>query len=664
MADKRNERSYLQSKGRDLRVEEFFFSLAKVQETLKGVFFTIGAALLAVVVNGFRNAIQTIIDFERENSKLAGILGTSVKGVKELTDEARRLGATTSYTASQVTQLQIELAKLGFAKEEIKAMTPGVLQFAKAVGTDLASAASFAGATMRIFNISMDGAKDMLASLAISTNKSALNFSFLQSAMSTVGPVAYAFGFTVRDTAALLGNLANAGFDASSAATASRNILLNLADGSGKLAQAIGGPVKTLDELVAGLQKLNAAGVDLNQALELTDKRSVAAFEKFLQGADSITELRNNITGCVDQFDAMSKTMGDNVQGSLNALSSATEGVVLKFYEASGPLKMVVDLLTALVGWVGNAIDFTVRHAKAITMVAAAYVGYKAGLLVLIPLKKAYNALIAKGTAATLLDKAVMAEMMILQRGYRALLLAGAAAKALLTGNILRARAAMILLNTAIKANPIGLLVSIITTAIAAWMAFKDRTKESEKAVNDHRKAMEDYRRSVSDISSQTASYAEKELVKLRALYDSATNDLRSREKRLEAVRQLQKMYPQYFGQIDKESIMIGRARDKYDQLTKSILRAARARAAQDKITENMKEVIDLEMQRDRDIDERDALQLQYDQSVREEGTSRYALKKGFRVRRRSTGKTKHGHRLSRTGSVSLTLPSPRAVTR
>lgn len=146
-------------------------------------------------------------------------------------------------------------------------MESGVLKFAKAVDTDLASAAAFAGASMRIFHIDASRVDDMLATLAIGTNKSALNFSFLSTAMSTVGPVANAFGFSIEETTALLGALADAGFDASSAATATRNILLNLADSNGQLAQALGAPVNNLDDLVAGLQKLTAEGIDLNKAL-------------------------------------------------------------------------------------------------------------------------------------------------------------------------------------------------------------------------------------------------------------------------------------------------------------------------------------------------------------------------------------------------------------
>lgn len=152
--------------------------------------------------------------------------------------------------------------------------------------------------------------------------------------MSTVGPVANSFGFTIEETTALLGALANSGFDASSAATATRNILLNLADSSGKLALALGGPVNNLDDLVKGLKKLNSEGIDLNKALELTDKRSVAAFNTFLNGTDTVLALCDAVTGAEDAFNAMSEEMGDNVQGALNRLSSTIEGVVLRFYES------------------------------------------------------------------------------------------------------------------------------------------------------------------------------------------------------------------------------------------------------------------------------------------------------------------------------------------
>ena len=67
--------------------------------------------------------------------------------------------------------------------------------------------------------------------------------------------------------------------------------------------------MRTLPELVAGLQKLKEQGVDLNSTLEMTDKRSVAAFNAFLTAADKIVPLRDQITGVESELGNMAHTM-------------------------------------------------------------------------------------------------------------------------------------------------------------------------------------------------------------------------------------------------------------------------------------------------------------------------------------------------------------------
>lgn len=259
--------------------------------------------------------------------------------------DAQRLGSATKYTASEATNLQIELAKLGFSRKEILQSTEGILKFAQATGSDLPEAAALAGAALRMFGAETSETERYVSAMAVATTKSALSFSYLQTAMPIVGPVAKAFNFQIEDTLALLGKLADAGFDASMSATATRNILLNLADGSGELAKALGGPVNTLPELVAGLKKLKAQGVDLNTTLELTDKRSVAAFNAFLTAADKIVPLREQITGVTSELNDMASTMGDNVQGAIAGLSSAWEAFMLSFMNSTGPAKSFLDFL-------------------------------------------------------------------------------------------------------------------------------------------------------------------------------------------------------------------------------------------------------------------------------------------------------------------------------
>ena len=131
----------------------------------------------------FKSGAQSIVDFEAANSKLAAILGTTSKNIKDLTTDAQRLGAATKYTASQATALQIELAKLGFSKNEILQSTEGILKFAQATGAELPEAAALAGAALRMFNADTSETERYVSAMAVATTKSALSFSYLQTAM-------------------------------------------------------------------------------------------------------------------------------------------------------------------------------------------------------------------------------------------------------------------------------------------------------------------------------------------------------------------------------------------------------------------------------------------------------------------------------------------------
>ncbi len=306
-------------------------------------------AAIAGAVRGVARAFQKIVDFEQANVNLSTIIGKNVKDIEALTYSAMELGRTTEYTASQVTLLQTELAKLGFKEGAIMQMQESVLHFATAIGTTLPEAAAMAGATLRMFGLDAKDTTDTLGVLVQGANNSALSFSYYQTAMATVGPVAKTFGFSLRDTVALLGTLANAGFDASSAATATRNILLNLADSSGKLAVALGKPVSTFPELMSGLRQLKAQGVDLNTTLELTDKRSVSAFNTFLDGADAALALRDSLEDVNGVLKNTAEERINTVDGSVKLLQSAWEGLILSFKDSTGPIKEVIDWLTKLI---------------------------------------------------------------------------------------------------------------------------------------------------------------------------------------------------------------------------------------------------------------------------------------------------------------------------
>lgn len=319
--------------------------------------FVIGYQAIKRVVQGFMEAYKTISNFEQANANLASILGATSDQMEVLEKAAIQLGSSTRYSASQVTGLQTELAKLGFTVKEITDMSPAVLNFAGSVGTDLASAASLAGVALRSFNLQSDQTEDALGTMAVACNKSALSFEYLQNSFSTIAPVAKTYGLSLKDTIALLGTLANAGFDARSAATATRNILLNLSDTNGKLAKALGGSVHSFEDIMEAMRKLRDQGVDLNTTLELTDKRSVAAFNTFLDGVESAQTLRGELENVNGKLQEMAEQRANTVEGAIDGMKSAWEGLVLSFRNSTGTFAKVFKFITDGINGIRDLID-------------------------------------------------------------------------------------------------------------------------------------------------------------------------------------------------------------------------------------------------------------------------------------------------------------------
>ena len=322
-------------------------------------------AITAVIaaMKGLKGWMQVNASFEQANANLQSVLGVTKKDMEALTDTALALGRSTEWTASQVTSLQMELAKLGFGDASIIAMQKHVLAFATAVGADLGEAANMAGAAIRAFNLTSADSERVMGTLAVAVNNSALTFDRIKYAMGTVFPIAHAFGLQIEDATALLGALANAGFSAESAATATRNMLLNLADANGKLAQRTGGAAKSFEEILAKTKQLREEGANLAQIFELTDKRSVAAFNALIDGTETAIALREQLEKVDGELKRIQQTRLDTVTGQTTILKSYWEGLKLSIRESNGFLKQTIVFLQEAVKWT-NKLFFPEQIAK------------------------------------------------------------------------------------------------------------------------------------------------------------------------------------------------------------------------------------------------------------------------------------------------------------
>ena len=312
--------------------------------------WVVGFAGALMIMRRVWSGVNKIADFEQANVNLATILRVNVEEMHLLTEDALRLGAELPYTAAEVTGLQTELAKLGFAQREILDMTEPTLKFAISVGADLNEAAAFAGAGLRAFGLDSSQTTEFLEVMAAATTKSALDFNKLQTSISIVAPVAKSFGLDAKETAALLGVLANAGFDASMAATALRNILLETAKDGGKVQKAVGGEVKTFDDLADAFDLLKDKGLDLAQANDLVGKRAASAFLVLADGIDTVRRLRGELSDTDGILEDIADKRMDTVKGAIVTVQSKWERFILSLSNSKGFIKDAIN-------WVGDLIS-------------------------------------------------------------------------------------------------------------------------------------------------------------------------------------------------------------------------------------------------------------------------------------------------------------------
>lgn len=111
------------------------------------------------------------------------------------------------------------------------------------------------------------------------------------------------------------------------------------------------------------------------------------------------------------------------------------------------------------------------------------------------------------------------------------------------------------------------------------WITSLFKAKE---AVDDNYESLKRFR----EVYGEVATAGEKASVKLRALYQITTDETAAEEDRIAAAEALQKLYPDVFGNMDKEAIMVGDLKDKYEELATSIEKTAMTEAAFSKLSE------------------------------------------------------------------------------
>jgi hypothetical protein len=278
------------------------------------------------------SALKTFVAFENGMTKVGTVTGATVGELKMLTDEAKRLGATTQFTASQVGDLQLVLGRKGFDPSAIKEMQGSILDLALATGEDLTLAAKVTSSSMKAFGLETAEAARVANTLASASANSSLQLSTFSTAFANAGASAAAVGVDVEELSAMMGTLMDSGIKASKAGTSLNSLFIQLKEKGISLTD-------TLDTLSEG-------ELTLERATNLVGKNFSKQLLILAKNRDRTKELTEEYRNNTGRLKEMAEAMGNTTHAKLKRMESATEAMKLEF----GAL--IAEAITPIIKWV------------------------------------------------------------------------------------------------------------------------------------------------------------------------------------------------------------------------------------------------------------------------------------------------------------------------
>lgn len=350
----------------------------------------------------FGKTIDILASFDHAMKEVGAISKANGSEFANLRAKAIELGESTVHTQTQVAQGMKFLAMAGLESGQILKTIGPTLDLATASGIGLARAADISTNVMTAFGIEAKHSTAVMDDLITVLHGSNTNMTQLGDAIKYVGPIASTLGIPLKNVAAAVGTLSNAGLQGSMAGTGLRMTLMRLVDPSREASEALarlGINSNDVNPALVGLEgallKLSTAQGLATEAVNIFGIRQAAAAQVLIRGLDTYGSLNEALEANSGAAREAAKEMGSSLQSAITMLSSAVAGLIQGIGDAglTSVIRAAVDVLTM----------FT-RHLKDVTdfMQEFKVVG-KSVEVVIVALSAAFSAFVALVTGTMLI---------------------------------------------------------------------------------------------------------------------------------------------------------------------------------------------------------------------------------------------------------------------
>ncbi|MBD9640737.1 phage tail tape measure protein [Ensifer sp. ENS07] len=345
--------------------------LGDAMKTLKGVGNsmqslgkTMSLSLTAPILGFGAMTVKTAGDFEAAMNRVDAATGATADEFKAMRDMAVKLGADTSFSASESADAMEMLAKNGLkAGQILDGAVQASMQLAAASGSDLAAAADVATDVMMNFGKEAKDLAPLVDGITGVLLESKFGFDDYRLAMGQAGGVAGNLGVTFQDFNAVIAATSSAFASGSDAGTSFKTFLTTLVPKSDQAAAAMEELGLKFFNVDGSMKSMSAIAEELKTKMgglsdeEMNNKMSTmfgtdamrTAIMLMKTGGAGIDELKAKIGAASAEEQAAARLKGFN--GELEKLGGAFETLQIAIAD-SGLLAMVTSFVTMLAGWI------------------------------------------------------------------------------------------------------------------------------------------------------------------------------------------------------------------------------------------------------------------------------------------------------------------------
>ena len=361
---------------------------AKVKEA-SSTLRTMGTTILGGAAAAIGYTTKKAVEFEYAMSEVGAISKSSKEDLKKLTEEAKRLGASTKFSASEAAAGMNKFAMAGYDVDKIMSATGSTLALAAAGNTDLALTCDIVSDAMTGLKLSAEETGTFVDIMTATITSSNTDIAMLGETMKYVAPVAGSLGVEFEDLALAAGLMGNAGVKASQAGTSIRS-------GLSRIIKPTKEVTKAMDKYGITLKKTKDGKLDLSSTIEtlrskmkdlepVSRSAALAAIfgqEAFSGWAEIVTttdedfnKLKNSIANSAGEAERINEIYRNTAQGALTELGSALEGVAINIGNAFIPMMQDVANYLNEVATAFNNLDPALQQNVAKFLLVAAAIG-------------------------------------------------------------------------------------------------------------------------------------------------------------------------------------------------------------------------------------------------------------------------------------------------